>query len=104
MNQFWERTGTVTGRLLLALIFIASGVGKAMTFNKTEGQVTGIMTKAGIPEAAVPSLLVIAILFEIVGGLSILTGFMTRWGALLLIIFLIVVTPIFHVFWNIPEN
>jgi putative oxidoreductase len=104
MNHFWERTGTVIGRLLLALIFIASGVGKAMTFNKTEGQVTGIMTKAGIPGPAVPALLVVAIVFEIVGGLSVLTGFMTRWGALMLIIFLIAVTPIFHIFWNIPEN
>ncbi len=41
MNQFWERTGTILGRFLLALIFVASGVGKLMTIEKTANQVKG---------------------------------------------------------------
>jgi putative oxidoreductase len=99
MNQIWERIGTVLGRFLLALIFVASGIGKAATFQHTVDQVKNPMVQAGIPEAAIPALLVAAIGFEIVGGLMIVAGLKTRWGAVLLIIFLLIVTPIFHRFW-----
>ena len=99
MNQIWERIGTVLGRLLLALIFVASGFGKAFTFQHTVDQVKDTMTQAGIPEGAVPALLVVTIAFEIVGGLLIMAGFHTRWGAVLVIGFLLIVTPIFHRFW-----
>ena len=99
MNQTWERIGTVLGRFLLALIFVASGIGKAATFQHTVDQVKNPMVQAGIPEAAIPALLVAAIGFEIVGGLLIMAGLKTRWGAVLLIIFLLIVTPIFHRFW-----
>jgi putative oxidoreductase len=99
MNQFWERAGTVLGRFLLALIFVASGFGKAFAFQRTVDQVKDTMVQAGIPEGAVPALLVITIAFEIVGGLLIMAGFHTRFGAVLVIGFLLIVTPIFHRFW-----
>jgi putative oxidoreductase len=57
------------------------------------------MTQAN-SEAAIPALLVAAIGVEIVGGLLIMAGLKTRSGAALLIIFLLIVSPIFHGFWE----
>jgi putative oxidoreductase len=104
MNQFWERTGTIFGRFFLALIFVASGFGKAFAFQRTVDQVKDTMVQAGIPEGAVPALLVLTIAFEIVGGLLIMAGFHTRFGAVLVIGFLLIVTPIFHRFWAFKSD
>jgi len=49
-------------------------------------------------------LLPAAIAVELLGGLSLLLGFFSRYGALLLILFLLPATFIFHDFWNIPES
>jgi len=48
----------------------------------------------------VPVFLVLAIGFELIGGLSVLLGVKARWGALLLVAFLIPTTLIFHDFWQ----
>jgi len=100
MNQIGERMGTVLGRLLLALIFVAAGFGTISEFAKTETA----MTTLGIPENLTPFLLVGAIAFEILGGLLVILGLWTRFGALLLIIFLLAVTPVFHAFWKIAAE
>ncbi|MEP6925450.1 MAG: DoxX family protein [Pyrinomonadaceae bacterium] len=77
-------------RFLVALIFIMSGTGKIFGFAGT----AGMMGKIGFP---VPEFfLICAIFIEIVGGLMLLLGFKTRIGALMLIIFLITATVIFH--------
>ncbi|HKD35613.1 MAG TPA: DoxX family protein, partial [Pirellulales bacterium] len=62
------------------------------------------MTGAGIPEGAVAPLIVVAIVFEILGSLTIILGLFTRFGAILLIVFLIVVSPIFHRFWTLDPK
>ena len=84
----------LVGRILLAAIFVLSGVMKLADF---EGAL-GHMQAQGIPYAA--SLLVIAALVEILGGLSIMTGFLTRLGAFALFLYLIPVTLLFHDFWS----
>ena len=61
MNQIGERTGTVLGRFLLVLIFLAAGFGTMGSFAKTED----LMKGAGMPENLTPFLLVGAIAFEI---------------------------------------
>jgi putative oxidoreductase len=78
-------------RFLVALIFLMSGAGKIFGFAHT----AEIMEKTGFPFAAL--FLTGAIVFEIVGGLSLLFGYKTRMGASLLIAFLIPATLIFHV-------
>jgi putative oxidoreductase len=101
MNQIGERTGTVLGRFLLVLIFLAAGFGTIFDFAKTET----LMKDLGMPGSLTPYLLVGAIAFEILGGLLVILGLWTRLGAALLIIFLLAVTPIFHAFWKIaPEK
>jgi putative oxidoreductase len=79
------------GRILLALIFVLSGFQKIVNFSGT----AGFMTMNGVP--AVPVLLVLSILIELGGGLLMVIGFQTRWAAILVFLFLIPVTLVFHV-------
>lgn len=84
------------GRILLSILFIESGFGKIGGF---EG-VAGYIGSRGLP---FPQLLAaIAIVIELGGGLAVLIGWKTRWVALMLIVFMIVITPIFHNFWSAP--
>jgi putative oxidoreductase len=83
----------LAGRFLLSAIFILSGIMKFANYDQT----LGYMRAEGIPWT--PALLVIAALVEIIGGLSILSGLLTRIGALALIVFLIPTTLVFHDFW-----
>lgn len=83
----------LVGRGLLSLIFLLSGFGKIADWSGT----AGYMASKNMP--AVPFFLLGAILLEIGGGLSVLTGYKARWGALALIFFLIPASLIFHNFW-----
>jgi len=91
--SLFERVCFVLGRILLSIIFLASGVQKIVNWNATEEK----MADEGI--VIVPVLLGVAVLFEIAGGLSILLGYRMRVGAILLVLFLIPATLIFHDFW-----
>ncbi|MDP2960016.1 MAG: DoxX family protein [candidate division Zixibacteria bacterium] len=77
-------------RILLCLIFLKSGIGKIMDPAGT----MLYMSAHGMPLTGL--FLVGAIVFEIVGALSVLLGYKARWGAILLIIFLVPTTLIFH--------
>ncbi len=83
----------LVGRILISIIFILSGLGKFVEFNAN----LQFMAAKGMTMA--PFFLTVAAIIEIVGGLSILLGFFARWGAALLILYLIPVTGIFHDFW-----
>jgi putative oxidoreductase len=69
----------------------------------------GLFTSASIHYAAqqgVPaaSLLVpLAGVLSLLGGLSVLVGFKARWGALLLVLFLVPVTLMMHNFWAVTD-
>lgn len=80
-----------TARILVASIFIVSAAGKIFGFAAT----AGMMAKLGFPAPEV--FLVGAIVFELIGGLSLFLGFQTRIGVVLLIVFLALATMIFHV-------
>ncbi|SKB11637.1 conserved membrane hypothetical protein [Planktothrix sp. PCC 11201] len=86
------------GRTFLATIFIHAAINKIFDFAETQTMITG----RGLPLAGV--LLVITIVFEILGGLSLVLGYQTRLGAWLLIVFLIPATVIFHNFWEVPSE
>ena len=84
----------LVGRILLAVLFIWSGFGKLTGF---EGVVAGIAGK-GLP---MPTLLAAAaVAIELGGGILLAIGFKTRWVALVMGLFLIVITPIYHDFWD----
>ena len=91
----WTRdSGALIGRILLAVMFVISGWGKVMGFSGTAGYIAS----RGLPMPEV--LTAIAILFELGGGLAIVLGWKARWAAAALAFFLIVITPIFHNFWD----
>ncbi len=81
------------GRILIAIIFLFSAFGKIGNFGPTTERMAG----QGLPIAGF--LLVLAILAEIGGGLSVAAGLKARLGALALLIFLIPTTVVFHDFW-----
>ena len=86
------------GRFFLIVIFLMSAVGnKIPNFGKT----ADYMASEGVPMA--PLLLVGAILFLMVGSLSILVGYKARIGATLLLVFLVLATYWFHDFWTFEE-
>ena len=81
-------------RIIVSIMFITSGFGKLVGF---AGTVDHIEAK-GVPLPEIAA--VIAILIELGGGLAVLFGWKTRWTALAFVVFLIVITPIFHNFWT----
>jgi len=83
------------GRVLLTFIFLRSAYGKLAGFEA----VAGMMAKKGMPFAEV--LLAGAIALEIAGGLMLLAGWHARIGALLLAVFLVPATLVFHNFWAV---
>lgn len=88
--EWFKALGSLFGRVLLVLIFLNSGIGKIGNFEGT----TQYMAKFGMPY---PSFFLFgAIVLELVGGLCAILGYYTRFGALLLLIFLVPATLIFH--------
>jgi putative oxidoreductase len=87
-------TMALIGRLLIAAIFLVSGLAK---LTDTPGTVAH-MTAAGIPYP--DTLALVAGCAEVLGALAIATGFLTRVASVGLILFMIPTTLIFHAFWN----
>jgi putative oxidoreductase len=85
--------GPVAGRILIAPLFLLSGFHKITGFPA----VAATMAKAGMP--ATEALLIGAIVFELGGGLMVLLGWRARWGALMLAMFTVAATLMFHNFW-----
>jgi putative oxidoreductase len=83
-------------RILMAIIFLWSGIGKILAPVATQQY----MAAAGMPLTGL--FLVLAILIELLGGLSLLLGYKTRWGSLALIIFVVAATLIFHTNFSDP--
>jgi putative oxidoreductase len=83
------------GRLLFSLIFLMSAPMHFMS-----GAIQHAASQ-GVPMASV--LVPASGVLALVGGLSVLLGWKTRFGALLLILFLIPVTLMMHRFWGIDD-
>jgi putative oxidoreductase len=76
------------GRVLLASLFLISGLGKIASY----AGAAGYMATAGVPGALLP--LVIAT--EVLGGIAVILGWQTRIVALLLAGFSLLTALIFH--------
>lgn len=77
-------------RICLAAIFLWSGINKILHPIATQVN----MSAHGMPLTAI--FLIAAIALEIFGAFSLLLGIKPRWGATMLIIFLVPATLIFH--------
>jgi putative oxidoreductase len=76
------------GRALLAVLFLASGLGKIPGYAAT----AGYMAAVGVPSALLPA----AIALEVFGAIAIIAGWKTRITALLLAGYTLVAALIFH--------
>ena len=81
---------SLVGRVLLALLFIPAGFGKINGFAGAVGYASA--KGMPLPELAIA----IAIVVELGLGLLLLAGFQTRWAALAIAFFTVVITFIFH--------
>jgi putative oxidoreductase len=93
-----EDWAALLGRMLLVILFFISGFGKIGGFQQTSEYIAA----QGLP---FPQLLTaIAIVLELGGAIAVAIGWKTRWVAAALMLFMIVITPVFHKFWGIPPE
>lgn len=85
----------VLGRILYAFVFVQSLPGHFTSDTIAYAAKNGVL----FPEILVPLSGIIAFL----GGLSVILGFRARYGAILIIVFLVPVTVTMHRFWGLPE-
>lgn len=83
----------LVGRILIAQIFLLSGISKITGFAATAAG----MAAKGIPLAGFA--LVVTIIIEVGGALMILLGWKARIGAAALFLWMIPVTLLYHDFW-----
>jgi putative oxidoreductase len=91
----WGGIVCLLGRILIGGIFVQSGFQKLMGLDAFAAG----LARNGIPGAVAQVLAPIGAAVEFVGGLAIVFGLMTRYAAVLMILFVIVATLISHRFW-----
>ena len=93
--SFSEYISPLVGRLILAWFFL----GAALDYGNHWDATIQLMALKGIPAA--PLLLALALIAMLLGGLSLVFGFQTRYGAVLLFGFTIIVSVAMHDYWLI---
>jgi putative oxidoreductase len=100
------------GRILFAVLFIYSGAAKLFDVQSTAQAIAGKVIIPGLLDPYIlqletmtnmkmPQLLALSVgSFEVIAGLMIALNFGARFFAILLILFVLVVTFYFHDFWN----
>jgi putative oxidoreductase len=98
MSTSIQNSLSLLGRILLAALFLPAGLGKLTGFAGTVGYISSI----GLPLPAVGA--VVALVVELVGGLALLAGYRTRIAALVLALFTLAASVLFHNFWGAPAD
>jgi len=83
------------GRALFALIFVISVIGHFT------GAEIAQASAHGVPFATI--VVPLSGILALVGGVSVVLGYRARFGAFLLVIFLVPVTLVMHRFWGISD-
>ena len=78
----------LSGRVLLAAIFLISGLGKVGAYSAT----AGYMVSVGVPGALLPAVIAL----EVLGAIAIIVGWQTRITAFLLAGFTLLSALLFH--------
>ncbi len=87
----------LTGRVLFSVLFLMSGYNH---LTKT-GMLAQYAGSQGVPAPKLA--VVVSGLMLLAGGLSVLLGYEVRWGALLLVLFLIPTAVTMHRFWGVAD-
>ncbi len=96
MNSSAMSAVQLFGRLLMALIFVRSGLFKVVSMDA----VVGMLTARGLPMPGLTYFGVVAI--EALGGLAVLTGFKTRPVALIMAAYCVATAFIAH--WHLGNE
>ncbi len=86
------------GRILIAAIFAYFGYLKLTGFHGS----VGYFTKLGFPLPEVSA--VLAVVFELGGGVLLILGLKTRWVAWALVVYTVVATLVAHRYWSSPAD
>jgi putative oxidoreductase len=97
-----NRYAPLIGRLLMANIFIVAGYRKIPGFAGTAGYMAAKMP--GVDPNLITVLLVLTIIIELGGGLMLLFGWQARIAALVIFLWMIPVTLVFHAYWGLPPE
>lgn len=89
---------SLLGRILLAALFLPTGIGKLTGFSGT----VGYISSAGLPFPELGAALALSV--EIAGGVALIIGFGTRPAALALAVFTLVASLFFHNYWAVPVD
>lgn len=89
---------SLIGRVLLALLFIPAGYSKIGGFAGTASYIAS----KGVPFPELAAAAAVGV--ELGLGLLLLVGWQTRWAALGIAFFTVVITFIFHNFWAVPAE
>lgn len=89
-----QKYAPLAARILIAQLFIISGIGKLGGFAGT----AAFMAGAGLPAAK--ALLVLTIALEIGGGVLLIIGWQARWVAAAFSAFIVLTAVVIHPFWN----
>ena len=83
-----NRYADLLGRILISLMFLASGIGKISGYAATQGY----MESVGVPGLLLP----VVIAVECVGAIAVIVGWRTRWAAAALASFCVISALLFH--------
>ena len=83
------------GRILLAAIFVSSGVAKLIGWPTVVGSIGG----KGVPFPEIVGVAVI--ILELCGALALVSGWGARWAAVALAIFTAAASFLYHPFWGV---
>ena len=93
-----QRVSLLTGRVLLGLYFIVPGLTKITGWEA----MSAYMAQHGVP--LIPVLLVITIIVQVGGGISLAIGYRTQLMALLLAGLTLLISLFMHDFWNFYDG
>jgi putative oxidoreductase len=85
--------GALLGRIMLAYIFVTGGIEKISGPAKT----MQYMASGGLPHSLVPALFVLSVVVELLGGVMLIAGWRAELASLVMFLWMIPVTMIFHV-------
>jgi putative oxidoreductase len=83
------------GRIFFSLIFLLTA------FNHFSGKTIAYAASKNVPLASV--LVPLSGVLATLGALSIVLGYKARWGAWMIVLFLVPVTLMMHNFWTVQE-
>jgi putative oxidoreductase len=96
MNRINE-AALLVGRLLLAALFLPSGINKAVGF----AAFSASLAAKGLPYAEAWA--VVAVAIEVLGPIALILGLAPRWTSVALMAFVIMATATSHRYWDFAD-